>query len=873
MKLSLKYKFLIPTICLLIAGMGTVSVVSHIKATTALTKGIENEIGNMTQTTVGSISSWIADRKLDIGNWSKQGIYKKALLNSFLGLTARTFANDELKRIKQDYGFYKDIVLADVSGDIVAASDQNLIGRIKVSDRQYFQTAREGNVSISKNVLKSRDNGNLVFMVSAPVMDKDKFIGVLFAVFDVNTFVRKFVDPIRIGENGYAYVFMEDGLIVSSRHNLKISGQNVNDFDFASQMVTVGKKLVDYELDGTKMIAAIEKLDQMNWTLVVCAVKNEIFLPVIKLGRLNSFATAIIALVVATVIILLTNSLSRPIKQVVSGLKEMGKGDLDFRLTFDNTDEIGEIGQALNKMAENLGVSNKKIKQQNILLEKARGDLELRVDQRTSELRRAEKKYRGIFENAIEGIFQTTPEGHIIDANPSFARILGYACVDEMLMGGTRNLFPLSKKEGKRLQGLLQAHGKIDAIETQLFKKDRQWFWCSISAVEISNEEDGTIYFEGFVVDITERREKEKAQREWKAAQMANHAKSEFLANMSHEIRTPLNALLGFSELLSVDLNDPKQESYIDAMRTAGKSLLTLINDILDLSKIEAGKIVFKYEPVNLKTLFAEIESIFKETTISKGIEFKIDLSNDLPRHLVLDETRIRQILLNLVGNAVKFTKKGYIRLTAEKEVTKGQDTLTLIIKIEDTGLGIGSKEQHLIFDSFTQVNGQINRKYGGTGLGLAICKRLTEAMGGQIRVESQLERGTTFIVSLKNVKISRDEWMRGTKEELVKKRGPFCFEKKKILVVDDIESNRLMLRELLKRFNQDVIEASNGQQALVMAKENKPDIIIMDIRMPVMDGNKATKQLKSDPDTKNIPVIAFTGDVVAKTKTGALKK
>ena len=873
MRISLKYKFLVPTLCLLVAGMGIVSIVSHIKAKDALTKVIVDEIDNITQTTVSSMSSWINDRKLDVGNWSKQGVYKTALLNSFLGRTARTFANDQLKRIKQDYGFYENIVLADTSGDLVADSDPDYIGRLNVGGRTYFQEALKGRVYVSEHVLKSRASGKLVFMVSAPVEDKGKVAGVLFAVFEVNTFVRQFVYPIRIGENGYAYIFLDNGLIVSGRDKLAISGQNINDFHFGRDIMQNREGLIEYDLDGRKMIASFKKLDEMNWTIVVCAVKNEVFLPIKNLGHLNGMVTIAVVLIVALVIFLLTDSLSRPIKEVVLGLKKMGKGHLNFRLDIKNRDEIGEIGQALNTMAQNLEKSDNRIKHQNILLEKARDELELRVDQRTSELRTAEQKYRGIFENAVEGIFQTTIDGRILDVNPSFAKILGYDSVGEMLSDKKQKFFPVSEKEGIKLKHILEAEGKIVAYETRLFRKDGNEFWCSISAGKIHNEEDSRVYFEGFVIDITERREKEKAQREWKAAKAANHAKSEFLANMSHEIRTPLNALLGFSELLSVDLNDPKQESYIDAMRTAGKSLLTLINDILDLSKVEAGKMVFKYEPVDLKILFTEIEYIFKEKISGKDIRLAVELADNMPILLMLDETRIRQILLNLVGNAVKFTEKGVIKLIAKDQATQNQGRIDLILKVEDTGPGIEKNELDSIFESFKQVNGQINRKYGGTGLGLAICKRLTEAMNGQISVASKTGVGSTFTVSLKNVEILSDEIINVAKKESVDNTGPSCFEKKKILIVDDIESNRLMLKELLTRFNQDVLEADNGHQALAMAKENHPDIIIMDIRMPVMDGDEATKRLKSDPYTKSIPVIAFTGDVVAKTKTGALKK
>lgn len=354
------------------------------------------------------------------------------------------------------------------------------------------------------------------------------------------------------------------------------------------------------------------------------------------------------------------------------------------------------------------------------------------------------------------------------------------------------------------------------------------------------------------------------------AAKAANKTKSEFLANMSHEIRTPLNAVLGFSDILAIEMKDPKYDTYIEGMRSAGTSLLTLLNDILDLSKIEAGKIIFDYKPVNLGTLFAEIEGIFKEKITQKGIRFIIDLAKDLPEHLILDETRIRQIIVNLIGNAAKFTDKGAIKLTAQKKDINNSDKIDLVIRVEDTGPGIEKHKLSTIFESFQQASVQINRKYGGTGLGLAICKRLAEAMNGQVSVSSKVGVGSCFKVVIEDVKISVEN---DHKMKFVKKSGSIRFEKKKILIVDDTESNRLILKELLVKFNLDVIEAINGREALLMAKNNHPDIIFMDIRMPVLDGDQTTKILKSKPETKHIPVIALTGDVVEKDKNGALKK
>lgn len=861
MRLSLKYKFLVPTLMIIMMGMGTISVFAHIKAKKALSDIIEDEIDNVAETISNSMSTWLYNRRLDMGNWSQQGVYRKALLTSFLGVTARDFATTQLNRIKNDYGYYKNILLADAAGNIIATACADYKPRANVSEDLFFKEALKGKVYMSDKVLKDRTDGGLVFIISAPVKDKGVVAGVLYSVFDVNTFARTFINPIGIGQNGYAYIFTHDGHIVSNPEQVEIFGRDISEFRFGRQMLAGEGGVIEYELSGNPIFASYEKFGKMDWTIVVCAFRSEIFAPVENLKKFNILVTIVAVIILSIVLFAIAESLSRPIGKMVSGLKWMGKGHLDFRLNIRLPhDEVGEIGLALNKMAENIELSEFKIKEQNRLLEKARDQLELRVEERTVDLKQAKEKYRSIFDNAVEGIFQITDRGLLINANPALATIFGYKNVEQVLGKEIFSLLLLPVESKKALFDYLAARDEVIGYETRLVHTDGTPFWCSISARKFFNNKAPYIYFEGFVVDVTQHREIETAQRERRAAEAANKAKSEFLANMSHEIRTPLNALIGFSELLANEMTDPKYNAYTDAIKISGKSLLTLINDILDLSKIEAGKMELNYGPVSISRLFTEIELIFKGKIHEKNLKFIMHLEQGMPACLELDEIRIRQILLNLVGNATKFTRKGHIRLSANTRPGKTQGRFDFVLLVSDTGPGIQPDHQEIIFDSFRQVDSHLNKQHGGTGLGLNICKRLVHAMNGTIRVTSTPGQGSCFRVCFKDVAPSTEDGANDCPEP----SPDLGVEPAVVLVVDDDNFNRYLLSEMLIKLNQKVIEAKDGEQAVAMAKSEQPDIIIMDIRMPVMDGNEATRALRLDPATKGIPILALTGDLIS---------
>jgi len=486
-----------------------------------------------------------------------------------------------------------------------------------------------------------------------------------------------------------------------------------------------------------------------------------------------------------------------------------------------------------------------------------RADREIHAREESAELlRKAEEKYRGIFENAVEGIFQTTPEGNYLSANPALARIYGYETAEELIASLDKLDVRLYVDSGRRddFRTLIDCDGVVRNFESAVRKRDGSIIWISENARAIRNATGDVIYYEGTVVDITARREALDWQAQKEAAEAANRAKSEFLANMSHEIRTPLNGAMGMLELLGTTKLDARQQRFVHLARSSADTLLGLINQILDFSKIEAGKVELETVGFRLLPLVEDLAEVFGHKAQKKGIELACRIRGDVPDGVIGDPERIRQVLVNLVNNAVKFTHQGdvCIELSAEPTID-GRSSVAFAV--HDSGIGVPVDRRSRLFQPFTQVDASTTRKYGGTGLGLSICKQLVEAMEGTIEFAERPEGGSTFRfrVPLEIADVPRVALH--VAEDVQKLRA---------LAVDDVEANRELLDENFRRWGWELDTASDATSALEMARREaeagRPyQLLILDRHLPDMDGLKLAEELHGELAYANSNMLLLT--------------
>lgn len=485
-------------------------------------------------------------------------------------------------------------------------------------------------------------------------------------------------------------------------------------------------------------------------------------------------------------------------------------------------------------------------------------------------IRQSEEKYRGIIENMELGLIEVDLDHNIIKAYDWFCDMTGYAH-EELIGKNMRELF-LPKEYDQKIndEDNRRKQGEPSIYEIQMRRKDGRLIWVLISGAPIYDTNDNVVGSIGIHYDITDRKSLENELREAREmAEKAREAEKQFLANMSHEIRNPINAIAGIINLLYDTKLSSEQLEYLNNIKYAADILLGLISDILDISKIEAGQMELNEREIDLAEVLNAIIQTSRFKSTSSNLEFNCEIDEQLKIPLIADPTMINQIFLNLIGNSIKFTEEGEIRISASLLKDHGEE-VEVVCKVEDTGIGISEEQMQNVFEKFKQASKETKLKYGGTGLGLSIVKQLVELYQGKISVESEEGEGTSFIFTMifsksedgKEINIIAEKDQEDSVETL-----------KKVLVVEDNKINQQYLVGLLKRWEIPYDIANNGAEALSLIEKSSYDTVLMDIRMPVMDGYEATIRIRNleHNANKHVPIIALTASALVDEKQKAL--
>ncbi len=800
----------------------------------------------------------------------------------------------------ESFGYY-DIFLLDTDGNLVYSvfketeyatnfieglhRETNVAGVY----RQALQSASAGSVFIADFESYEPSYGAPASFIGAPVFDGERLIGVAIFQMPVDEINEIMSDVAGLGKTGETYLIGDDFLMRSDSRFHEVSSILAQKVDTdAARIALTGRSgtLQQSAYRGVEVLSSYGPLHirGLNWAILAEVDMAEITAPAAAVrNRIIGFGGALAVLVAALSLLYLRRVVINPVGQLVRGTERVVRGDYSAHVNIRSGDELGDLALAFNQMARSIrrDIGERERARESL----ASQALEETILHRAADMAADTESVDEALAHVVDMVCEMTgwPVGHVYEPSPEDPEELIPTTIWHLENPETYAVFREVTERttfgrGEGLPGRILASGEaawISNVQTDPnFPRNRLAKDLGVKGAfgfpvqvggelvavlefflneEMSPDENLLQIMRNVGAQLGRVFERKRAAEELEiargAAEEANRAKSAFLANMSHELRTPMNAILGYSELLIEEAEDLEQEEFIPDLRKihqAGGHLLALINGVLDISKIEAGKMDLYLEAFEVGSMLddvvATIDALIKKNSNTLRIEREGELGS-----MRADLTKVRQVLFNLLSNAAKFTERGTIELSARREKTDSGDRLTFVV--EDSGIGIASDKLGKLFEEFTQADASTTREYGGTGLGLAISRKFCQMMGGDVNVKSELGKGSTFTIRLP-AEVDRPAADGDVVAERVSHAG------KCVLVIDDDAAARELMERSLVSSGFEVVMAPDGDTGLRLARETRPAAITLDVMMPGKDGWAVLKELKSDSQLRDIPVI-----------------